>query len=123
MDALTQKILKYYYYVIIFPFPLLHLCMKIIHTLQSQKSKPAEIKTILAMLRSACLVATLACVFAGDVNEDLTQKVLDNSVKFVAAERKDMKEMGRLVSKIRMLDSGTSLRRASLPRALRVSVI
>ena len=50
------------------------------------------------MLRSACIVATLACVLAGDVNEDLSQKVLDNSVKFVAAERKDMKEMGRLVS-------------------------
>merc|ERR1711990_1228425 len=46
-----------------------------------------------AALLAACLVGL---ALAGDINEDLTQKLLDNTVKFVAAERKDMKELGRL---------------------------
>merc|ERR1712031_48300 len=50
-------------------------------------------KAMRAALLAACLVGL---ALAGDINEDLTQKVLDNSVKFVAAERKDMKELGRL---------------------------
>jgi hypothetical protein len=33
------------------------------------------------MLRSACIVATPACVLAGDVNEDLSQMVLDNRLR------------------------------------------
>merc|ERR1711907_17187 len=47
-------------------------------------------------MKVLCAALVLAVAVASDVNEDLTQKVLDNSVKFVAAERKDMKELGRL---------------------------
>merc|ERR1712216_7175 len=48
------------------------------------------------MRGAICLAVVLALAAASDVNEDLTQKVPDNTVKFVAAERKDMKELGRL---------------------------
>merc|ERR1712031_22533 len=51
---------------------------------------------LLLEMKVLCAALVLAVAVASDVNEDLTQKVLDNSVKFVAAERKDMKELGRL---------------------------